>query len=159
MKRENKIKSTVNDLDSIELAMPQSTLTTSSPSSLKNNLQPPYELWSFFFLLSAQLQSWIWIPYIKTFFWLSLVTQLQQNTSLQMAGGLQTQTVYSFSITEFIVPSAGNLHTRVLQYNHDYIITGHFGQNKTLELVCYGYSWPSLCADIQQFCKSCVTCM
>jgi len=76
-----------------------------------------------------------------------------------MAGGLQTQTVYSFSITEFIVPSAGNLHTRVLQYNHDYIITGHFGQNKTLELVCYGYSWPSLCADIQQFCKSCVTCM
>jgi len=35
------------------LAMPQSTLTTSSSSSLKNNLQPLYEPLSFFFLLSA----------------------------------------------------------------------------------------------------------
>jgi len=39
------------------LAMPQSTLTTSSPSSLKNNLQSPYELLSFFSLLFMQLQS------------------------------------------------------------------------------------------------------
>ena len=57
------------------------------------------------------------------------------------------------------VPSAGNLRTRVLQYNHDHILAGHFGQNKTLELVHHGYSWPSLRADVQQFCKSCVTCM
>jgi len=57
------------------------------------------------------------------------------------------------------IPSAGNLHTHILQYNHDHILAGHFGQNKTLELVCCGYSWPSLCADVQQFCKFCVTCM
>ena len=57
------------------------------------------------------------------------------------------------------VLSAGNLRTCVLQYNHDHILTGHFAQNKTLELVHCGYSWPSLCADVQQFCKSCVTCM
>ena len=57
------------------------------------------------------------------------------------------------------VPSVGNLCTCVLQYNHDHILTGHFGQNKTLELVCYRYFWPSLHADVQQFCKSCVTCM
>jgi len=57
------------------------------------------------------------------------------------------------------VPSAGNFCTRVLQYNHDYILARHFGQNKTLELVCRRYSWPSLHADIQQFYKSCVTCM
>ena len=57
------------------------------------------------------------------------------------------------------VPSAGNLRTCILQYNHDHILAGHFGQNKTLELVCRGYSWPSLRADVQQFCKSYVTCM
>ena len=57
------------------------------------------------------------------------------------------------------IPSAGNLYTCVLQYNHNHILAGHFGQNKTLELVCREYSWPSLHADIQQFCKSCVTCM
>ena len=38
------------------LATPQSTLITSSPSSLKNNLQPPYKPLSFFFLPSVQLQ-------------------------------------------------------------------------------------------------------
>ena len=57
------------------------------------------------------------------------------------------------------VPFAGNLHTCILQYNHDHIFAGHFGRNKTLELVCHGYSWLSLCANVQQFCKSCVTCM
>ena len=57
------------------------------------------------------------------------------------------------------VPSAGNLRIHVLQYNYDHILAGHFGQNKTLELVRHGYSWPSLRADVQQFCKSCVTCM
>ena len=57
------------------------------------------------------------------------------------------------------VLSAGNLHTCVLQYNHDHILARHFGQNKTLELVCCGYSWPSLYADIQQFCKFYVPCM
>ena len=57
------------------------------------------------------------------------------------------------------VSSAGNLCTCVLQYNYDHIITRHFGQNKTLELVCHRYFWSSLCADVQQFCKFCVTCM
>jgi len=57
------------------------------------------------------------------------------------------------------VLSTSNLHTCVLHDNHDHILTGYFGQNKTLELVCCGYSWPSLYADIQQFCKFCVTCI
>jgi len=57
------------------------------------------------------------------------------------------------------VPSAGNFHTYVLQYNHDHIIARHFGQNKTLELVHCEYSWPSLHADVQHFYKSYVTCI
>ena len=46
------------------------------------------------------------------------------------------------------VLSAGNLHICILQHNHDHILAGHFGQNKTLELVYCGYSWPSLHADV-----------
>ena len=57
------------------------------------------------------------------------------------------------------VSFASNLYTHVLQYNHDHILARHFGQNKTLELVCHGYFWPSLCTDVQQFCKSYVTCI
>ena len=110
--------------------MPQSTLITSSPSSLKNNLQPPYELWSFFFLLSIQLQSWIWTSYIKTSFQLFLVIQSLQNVPLQMASSLRIQTVYLLLDNRIYVPSAGNLRTRVLQYNHDHILAGHFSQKK-----------------------------
>jgi len=84
------------------LATPQSTLTTSNLSSLKNNLQSPYKLWFFFLLLSMQLQSWIWTPYIEISSQLSLVTQLLQNTPPQMASGLWTQTAYSSLTTEFI---------------------------------------------------------
>ena len=75
-----------------------------------------------------------------------------------MAGGLQTQTVYSSSTTEFMYHLLVT-STHVLQYNHDHILARHFGQNKTLELVCHRYFWPSLCVDVQQFCKSCVTCI
>ena len=141
------------------LATPQSTLTISSPSSFKNNLQPPYELLSFFFLLSTQLQSWIWTPYIKTSYQLSLVTQSLPNISPQIAGGLRTQTVYSSLTIEFIYHL---LVTSAHAFSSTIMITSLpdiFGQNKILELVCCGYSWPSLHADVQQFCKSCVTCM
>ena len=138
--------------------MPQSTLTTSNPSSLKNNLQPPYKLLSSFSLLSMQLQLLIQTSYIKTSFWLSLVTQLHQNISLQMAGGLWTQTVFFFLITESIL-STSNLCICILQYNHDHILARHYGQNKTLELVHHRYSQPSLYTDVQQFCKFYITCM
>ena len=55
--------------------------------------------------------------------------------------------------------SAGNLHTHVLQHNHNHILAEHFSQNKTLKLVCCEYSWPSLYTDIQQFYKSYITYM
>ena len=82
--------------------MPQSILTTSNPSSLKNNLQSLYELLSSCFLLSVQLQSQIWISYIEISSQLFLVTQLLQNISLQIASGLQIQMVFSFLTTEFM---------------------------------------------------------
>jgi len=81
------------------------------------------------------------------------VTKLLQNTPLQIASGLLLLD------NRIYIPSAGSLHTHILQYNHDHILTGHFCQNKILELVYHEYSWPSLCADVQQFCKSYVTCM
>ena len=82
--------------------MLQSTLTTSNLSSLKNNLWPLYKLLFFFSLLSMQLQLQIWIPYIKISFWPSLVTQLLQNISPQIAGDLQIQIVFFFLTTESI---------------------------------------------------------
>ena len=80
--------------------MPQLTFTTSNQSLLNNNLWPLYELLSSSLPLSVQLQLLIWIPYTETSFQLSLVTQLLQNTSLQITNSLWTQIVFSFLTTE-----------------------------------------------------------
>ncbi|KAJ3560359.1 hypothetical protein NP233_g10892 [Leucocoprinus birnbaumii] len=57
------------------------------------------------------------------------------------------------------VPNVNNLRLRVLQYKHDHILAGHFGQNKTLELIRREYTWPDIRTQVKEFCKSCVTCM
>ena len=56
------------------------------------------------------------------------------------------------------VPDANDLQLQVLQDNHDHILSGHFGQGKTLDLVQHKYYWPNLRPFIIEFCKSCVTC-
>jgi hypothetical protein len=57
------------------------------------------------------------------------------------------------------VPDIDNLRTRVLQFKHDHILSGHFGQAKTLELVRREYTWPNIRTQVKEFCQSCVTCM
>jgi len=76
-----------------------------------------------------------------------------------MASGLQTQMVYSFLTTEFmyhlLVTSAHTFSSTIMITSLLDILV----KTKILELVCHGYSWPSLHANVQQFCKFCVTCM
>jgi len=57
------------------------------------------------------------------------------------------------------VPDANDLRLRVLQDKHDHPISGHFGQNRTLELICREYVWPELRDAIKSYVKSCTTCM
>jgi hypothetical protein len=33
------------------------------------------------------------------------------------------------------VPDYNDLHLRVLRYKHDHVLSGHMGQNKTIELI------------------------
>jgi hypothetical protein len=51
-----------------------------------------------------------------------------------------------------------DLRLKVIQYHHDHILSGHFGQNKTIELVCRKYVWPNLHTMVKHFCSSCTTC-
>ena len=55
-------------------------------------------------------------------------------------------------------PEQGNLCTHVLQEKHDHPTAGHFGYNKTLELVRRDYIWPSMRADCKKFISQCVLC-
>src|SRR6201996_7454431 len=50
------------------------------------------------------------------------------------------------------------LRTRVLQHKHDHILSGHFGQNRTLDLVRQDYTWPECRTFVKDFCSSCILC-
>ena len=57
------------------------------------------------------------------------------------------------------IPDSKDLRLRVLLNKHDHPISGHFSQNKTLKLVRNDYTWPLLRTFVQDYCKSCTTCM
>ena len=56
------------------------------------------------------------------------------------------------------VPEIDDLRLRVLKYKHDHILSGHFGQNKTIALIRREYVWPNLRKFVKDFCKSCTNC-
>jgi hypothetical protein len=56
------------------------------------------------------------------------------------------------------VPDTNDLRLRVLRDKHDHILSGHFGQAKTLELVRRDYIWPGLRSFVRDFCLSCIRC-
>ena len=57
------------------------------------------------------------------------------------------------------VPDSKNLRLRVLQYKHDYPISGHFRHNRTLDLIRREFIWPDLRNSVKSYIKSCTTCM
>ena len=57
------------------------------------------------------------------------------------------------------VPDHSDLRLCVLQYKPDHLISGHFRQNWTLELVQQQYVWPKLRDSVKSYVKSCTTCM
>ena len=56
------------------------------------------------------------------------------------------------------VPDANDLQLHVLQYKHDHLLSGHFGQNRTLELIHCKYTWPEVRTFIKEYVSSCTTC-
>ncbi len=51
-----------------------------------------------------------------------------------------------------------DLHLHVLQNNHDHILAGHFGQNRTLELVQRSYTWPQMREYVRHYVKLSTVC-
>ena len=56
------------------------------------------------------------------------------------------------------VPNAGDLRVRVLRATHDHPTAGHFGQNKTLELLRRSYTWPNVRTMVTEYVRSCTSC-
>ncbi|KIO15013.1 hypothetical protein M404DRAFT_78252, partial [Pisolithus tinctorius Marx 270] len=57
------------------------------------------------------------------------------------------------------VPDSNDLRLRVLRFKHDHPLSGHFGQNRTLELIRHEYTWPGLRTFVKDYVRSlCTTC-
>jgi hypothetical protein len=52
----------------------------------------------------------------------------------------------------------GPTRLRVLQSRHDFPAAGHFGFNKTLELISRDFWWPQMWKDVKEFVLSCDIC-
>ena len=56
------------------------------------------------------------------------------------------------------VPNLNDLRLQVLKFKHDHILSGHFGQNKTLQLIRRDYVWQKLRSFVIDYCRSCTIC-
>ena len=56
------------------------------------------------------------------------------------------------------VPDSDDLCLQILLNNHDHPIAGHYGQNKTLDLVRRNYTWPGIRSFVKNYCKSSTNC-
>jgi len=56
------------------------------------------------------------------------------------------------------IPDLDDLCLRVLRYRHNRPLAGHFGQNRTLELMWREYTWPGLRTFVKNYVRSCTSC-
>ena len=56
------------------------------------------------------------------------------------------------------VPKADDLCLCVLRYKNDHPLSGHFGQNRTLELIRRKYTWPGIRTYVKDYVKSWTAC-
>jgi hypothetical protein len=56
------------------------------------------------------------------------------------------------------VPDSPDLRLQVLWNKHNHPVSGHFSQNKTMELVRRDYVWPKMRDFIKDYCNTCTNC-
>ena len=65
---------------------------------------------------------------------------------------------FHLDLSEDLVPPSGDLQLRVLHTYHDHPVSGYFGINKTLALLCREYTWLEVHTMVTDYCRSCTTC-
>lgn len=56
------------------------------------------------------------------------------------------------------MPDTNDLRLRILRYKHDHPLSGHFGRNRTLELIRREYTWPGIRTFVKDYVSSCTSC-
>jgi len=56
------------------------------------------------------------------------------------------------------VYAAKATRTKILKSEHDSKIAGHFGRDRTMEVISWNFYWPTLEHDVREYCSNCNTC-
>jgi hypothetical protein len=51
-----------------------------------------------------------------------------------------------------------NLKVKILQENHDSVLGGHRGMNKTYEAIKRHYQWPNMKGEVEEYVRKCAKC-
>src|SRR5258708_10050881 len=57
------------------------------------------------------------------------------------------------------VPNKGMLCLHTICNHHDHPTAGHFGETKTMELICCNYHWPGMRHMVGDYIRSCTSCV
>ena len=68
----------------------------------------------------------------------------------------RTDTVDSFKVTQLVVPQSRK--QQILTLAHDSIFSGHMVVDKMIQRIRLNFFWPSMRADIKEYCSSCRSC-
>lgn len=64
-----------------------------------------------------------------------------------------------FNKSRLVIPKHPVLRTRLIAEHHDSSYSGHLGRDRTTEFLSRGFYWPSLNQDVEDYIKTCDTCM
>ena len=146
---------------------------TSAPFSLLSRFLPHSEPPFFSFLCSRVLSSLTLINFFPVSILLTLPIPLHYytfpNYHLHLTPILLLNSALSSHWSLFkdllmlndqiYIPDYSDLQLHVLRHKHNHILSGHLGQNKTIGLIQHNFDWPGLWGYVQDYCKSCITCM
>ena len=59
---------------------------------------------------------------------------------------------------QLYMPNKGTLCLHTIYDHHNHPTAGHFGETKTIELICCRYHWPGLRHMVKDYMKSCTNC-
>ena len=56
------------------------------------------------------------------------------------------------------IPDCETLRRGILEKNHDSLYAGHFAIERTYDLLCRKFYWPTMKKDVREYCDSCAVC-
>ena len=85
--------------------------------------------------------------------WMEFKKSLEEKTKMDKNLSLIDGVLYYK--TRLWIPDAGGMREAVLASEHDSMVAGHFGQEKTLEVISRNFYWPSLDKIVDDYVLGC----